>query len=248
MRQMIQAAVAAALTLTQAAPALADEADDAVASRDRTEADRQLDEGRQPAGVLRFAGVKPGDVIADFMAGGGYYSVLLAELAGPKGVVYAINPVGFHPAKEWAARSKAYPTIRTMPVPPEAMALAPGSVDIIFAHLTFHDLYWESQQYAFPRLDVPAVLGNWFSAVRPGGHVVIIDHVGPAGDPREVTDKLHRIAPENVVSAMQAAGFVLVDQSDMLRRNTDDLTLNVFDAMVRGKTDRIMIKFQRPAL
>lgn len=246
MRHMIKAVALAGLALAQAGPALADKADDAVASRDRTEGDRKLDESRHPAEVLRFTGVKPGDVIADFMAGGGYYSALLADLAGPNGTVYAINPVRFHPAREWAERSKLYPTIRTMPVPPEAMQLAPGSVDMIFAHLTFHDLYWESEQYAFPRLDVPSVLANWYAAVRPGGHVVIIDHVGPAGDPREVTDKLHRIAPETVVSAMQAAGFVLVDQSDMLRRSTDDLSRNVFDDAVRGKTDRIVMKFQRP--
>lgn len=247
MRHLIRLAAATALMLWQAGPALADRADDAVASPHRLPADRALDDGRQPAEVLRFAGVRQGDVVADFMAGGGYYSALLAEMAGPKGLIYAINPVSFHPAKDWAERSERYTTIRTMPVRPEAMLLAPGSVDMIFAHLTFHDLYWESEKYAFPRLDVPAMLGNWFAAIRPGGHVVIVDHVGPAGDPREVTGKLHRIAPETVVAAMQAAGFVLVDQSDMLRRSTDDLSKSVFDEAVRGQTDRLVMKFQRPA-
>ena len=95
----------AALLAVQAAPALADRADDAVASPKRTDADRALDAGRYPAEVLRFAGLKPGDVVADFMAGGGYYSALLAELVGPRGMVYAINPVSFHPAKEWAQRA-----------------------------------------------------------------------------------------------------------------------------------------------
>lgn len=246
MRHLIRVAAATALMLGQAGPALADRADDAVASPHRLPADRALDDSRQPAGVLRFAGVRQGDVVADFMAGGGYYSSLLAEMAGPNGIVYAVNPVSFHPKTEWTERSTRYATIRTMPVRPEAMLLAPGSVDMIFAHLTFHDLYWESEQYAFPRLDVPAVLSNWFAAVRPGGHVVIVDHVGPAGDPREVTGKLHRIAPETVVAAMETAGFVLVGQSDMLRRNTDDLAKSVFDEAVRGKTDRLVMKFQRP--
>ena len=246
MAKVFLGAALAAMLAVQAAPTLADKTDDAVASNKRTDADRALDEGRHPVEVLRFAGLKPGDVVADFMAGGGYYSALLAELVGPRGTVYAINPVSFHPAKEWAQRATAYSNIRTMPVAPDAMLLAPGSVDMVFAHLTFHDLYWESEQYAFPRLDVDYVLANWFAAVRPGGHVLIVDHVGPEGDPREVTDRLHRIAPATIVTAMERAGFVLVGQSDMLRRNTDDLSKNVFDAAVRGKTDRIVMKFQRP--
>ena len=237
----------AALLAVQAAPVLADRADDAVASPKRTDADRALDAGRYPADVLRFAEVKPGDVVADFMAGGGYYSALLAELVGPRGMVYAFNPVSFHPAEEWTQRAAAYRNIRTMPVRPDAMLLAPGSVDMVFAHLTFHDLYWESEQYAFPRLDVEFVLANWFAAVRPGGHVLIVDHVGPDGDPREVTDRLHRIAPATIVKGMERAGFKLVGQSDMLRRNTDDLSKSVFDPAVRGNTDRVVMKFQRPA-
>lgn len=247
MARMIRGAALAVMLAVQAVPALADRAEDAVASNKRTEADRGLDEGRHPVEVLRFADVKPGEVVADFMAGGGYYSALLAELVGPRGTVYAINPVSFHPAKDWAQRATVYNNIRTMTVAPDAMLLAPGSVDMMFAHLTFHDLYWESAQYAFPRLDVDFVLANWFAAVRPGGHVLIVDHVGPEGDPREVTERLHRIAPATIVTAMERAGFVLEEQSDMLRRSTDDLSKNVFDAAVRGKTDRIVMKFQQTA-
>ncbi|HSM53870.1 MAG TPA: methyltransferase domain-containing protein [Erythrobacter sp.] len=235
-----------ALALAQAAPAWADEVDDALAAKSRSEADRALDEGRHPADVLRFAGVAPGNTVADFMAGGGYYSALLADLVGRKGAVYAINPTRFYNAEEWAQRVAAHGNIRTMAVDPRAMLLAPGSVDMIFTHLNFHDLYWESERFGFPRLDVEGVLANWFAAVKPGGHVIVIDHVGPAGDPREVTEAVHRIAPENVVAAMTQAGFVLEAQSDVLRRSNDDLSKNVFDESVRGKTDRFMMKFQKP--
>lgn len=237
-----------AIALVQAAPAWADPIDDALAAAGRSAADRALDEGRQPAEVLRFAEAKPGDVVADFMAGGGYYSALLADLVGRKGAVYAINPKGFHPAKEWEARLASHANLRPMPVDPRAMVLAPGSVDMIFTHLTFHDLYWESEQYAFPRLDVELMLANWFAAVKPGGSVVVIDHVGPGGDPRAVTGELHRIAPETVVAAMTRAGFVLQAQSDVLRRSNDDLAKNVFDPSVRGKTDRFMMRFHKPDL
>ncbi|QIG54448.1 class I SAM-dependent methyltransferase [Altererythrobacter sp. BO-6] len=243
MMRKLFSVTALALAILPTAPAWADEVDDAIASASRTEADRALDAGRMPAEVLRFSAVEPGDTIVDFMAGGGYYSALLADLTGKKGMVYAINPVRFHPANEWEGRLAAHSNIRPMAVDPRAMVLAPGSVDMIFAHLTFHDLYWESEQYAFPRLDVDAMLANWFAAVKPGGEVIIVDHVGPTGDPREVTDKLHRIAPQTVIAAMGSAGFELAGQSDVLRRSDDDLSKNVFDEAVRGKTDRFVMKF-----
>lgn len=237
----------ASAAMVSAAPVWADTADDAVAAETRTDEDRALDESRQPAGVLRFASPAEGDIVADFMSGGGYYAAMLADMVGPRGAVYAVNPVGFHNAEAWEARSAAHRNIRTMPVNPRQMMLAPGSVDMIFTHLVFHDLYWESERFQFPRLDEEAVLANWFAAVKPGGHVVVVDHVGPSGDTREVTANLHRIDPATVVNAMETAGFVLVDQSDMLRRSDDDMTKNVFDESVRGKTDRFMMKFQKPA-
>lgn len=239
------AAVAATL-LAQASPAMADRVGDAVEAPDRAAADVALDDSRQPGAVLRFAAPQPGDVVADFMAGSGYYTALLAKLVAPHGMVYAINPTGFHDPDVWQARLEAQGNVRVMPVAPEAMLLAPASVDMIFTHLVFHDLYWESERFNFPRLDEKRVLANWFAALRPGGHVIVVDHVGPPGDPREVTERLHRIAPGTVVAAMRAAGFEMVGQSDALRRSDDDVGTNVFDESVRGKTDRFIMKFRKP--
>jgi predicted methyltransferase len=94
---------------------------------------------------------------------------------------------------------------------------------------------------------VPKVLASWFTELKPGGHVVIVDHAAnPGGDPREVADKLHRIDPERVKADMAAAGFVLEGESSVLRRSEDDRTKLVFDPSVRGKTDRFILKFRRP--
>ena len=218
-----------------------------VASPSRSAEDRAMDEGRMPAEVLAFTGIKRGDTVADFMAGGGYYTALLADMVGPKGTVYAINPGSFHRADVWEKRLAADRNIRTMVSDARAMQLAPDSVDAIFAHLVFHDLYFESERFKFPRLDVDFMVANWFAAVKPGGTVTIVDHVGPAGDTREIVSKVHRIDPQIVIRDMTKAGFKLVDQSDMLRRSDDDIDKSVFDESVRGKTDRFVMKFQKPA-
>ncbi|GAA4045625.1 class I SAM-dependent methyltransferase [Parerythrobacter jejuensis] len=247
MKGILSIAVMVGLATGSPLVAQTQEADAAVASESRTEADRALDESRQPADVLRFAGIREGDRVADFMAGGGYYTALIADIVGKDGLVYAINPTGFHDAAAWKQRMAAHSNIRPIVTEPRGMQLAPQSVDTIFTHLVFHDLYWESERFNFPRLDEKFMLANFFAAVKSGGTVIVIDHTGPAGDTRKVTADLHRIAPATVVSAMQEAGFRLIDQSDMLQRTNDDQSKNVFDESVRGKTDRFILKFQKPA-
>lgn len=212
----------------------------------RSEKHRAQDESRMPAEILAFTAVKKGDVVVDFIAGSGYYSELFARAVGPKGTVYALNPDIFHDPKDFEAIAPRHSNMRIMVVPANAMQLAPASVDTLFAHLNYHDVYWQSEKYKFPRIDVPVFLANWFSAVRPGGQVVIVDHAGPAGDPREVVEKLHRIDPEQVKADMAAAGFVLEAESNVLRRSEDKHDKSVFDPAVRGKTDRFVLKFRRP--
>ena len=246
-RRLIPLALLSAALL--AAPLLAKPADYTPMLADPLRSDdmRKLDEGRLPAQVLDFAGVKKGQTVLDFFAGSGYYSLLLARAVGPKGAVYATNIAGENDDKAWAPFVGKIPQLHVMVMPIPAMQFGPRSLDLIFTNLNYHDLYWESDKYKFPRVDVAPVLAGWFTAVKPGGHVVIIDHAAnPGGDPREVTERLHRIDPQRVKADMLAAGFVLEAESTVLRRSEDDHSKLVFDPAVRGKTDRFMLKFRRP--
>ena len=188
----------------------------------RNEDMRKLDEGRMPAAVL-------------------------ARAVGPKGKVFAANPPGEHNPKAWEPLAGKVPQLHVMVAEIPQMQFAPRSLDVIFTNLNYHDLYWESEKYHFPRVEVPTVLAAWFTQLKPGGQVVIIDHAGSAGgDPREVADRLHRIDPERVKADMTAAGFVFESASNLLRRSEDDHSKLVFDPAVRGKTDRFILKFRRP--
>ncbi len=229
-------------------PLLAKPADYAqvVADPARAAASRALDEGRMPAGVLDFAGIKRGDTVADFQAGGGYYTELLSRVTGPMGRVYAMTQPNFYKAEDWSKLTANHPNVLPLVARGDMLQLAPRSVDVIFAHLVYHDLYWTSEKYQHPRVDVPVVLAGWFSAVKPGGHVIIADHAGPAGDPRDVVEKFHRIDPAQVKVDMAAAGFILEGESNLLQRSDDLHDKNVFDPAIRGKTDRFLLKFKRP--
>jgi predicted methyltransferase len=218
----------------------------ALADPTRESDNRALDAGRMPAQVLAFAQLRRGDVVGDWGAGGGYYSELLADAVGPAGTVYAIGIAANYDAKPWRPILAHHANIRPLFVPGEAQVLAPGSLDVIFAHLEYHDLYWSSAKYHYPVRDVDAVLRNWFAALRPGGRVIVIDHVGLPGDPRESAGKYHRIDPARVRADFARAGFVLDGESAVLHREDDPHDVIVFDPAVRGHTDRFAMRFVKP--
>src|ERR1700754_335258 len=59
-----------------------------IAAPDRSDADRQTDQRRDPVKLLSFTGVKPGMTVLDMGAGGGYSTELMARSVGPSGKVY----------------------------------------------------------------------------------------------------------------------------------------------------------------
>ncbi|MFM5929444.1 MAG: class I SAM-dependent methyltransferase [Novosphingobium sp.] len=217
-----------------------------VADPGRSDAQKKLDDLRQPAIVLDFAGVKKGQVVADLYAGGGYFTMLLSPVVGPKGKVIAVNPTSFHKQESWDKVKARFANIDTFVAPADALHLPAASVNTIFTHLVWHDLYWVDEKFQHPKLDVDAELASWYKALKKGGTVIVVDHVGPKGDPREVVDRLHRIDPEQVKADMKKAGFKLVAESQALRNPQDDHQLNVFDKAIRGRTDRFMLKFRKP--
>src|SRR5271154_5590052 len=78
-----------------------------LAAPDRSDADRQADQRRDPAPFLAFAGAKPGMKVLDMGAGGGYSTELMARAVGPNGVVYGQNAPEFaRPQAALDARTK----------------------------------------------------------------------------------------------------------------------------------------------
>ena len=61
----------------------------------RSEEDKSRDEGRKPAEVLAFLGVRPGMTTMDVMASGGWYTEVLSVAVGSEGTVYAHNLPSF---------------------------------------------------------------------------------------------------------------------------------------------------------
>ena len=233
----------------RAAAVVPDYVTSAIADPARPPAQVARDAQRQPAEVLAFAGVRPGDRVADFMSGGAYFTRLFSRIVGNSGHVYAFLPEEQlkNCAPEETAGTRAvehdgsYANVSVITAP-VARFRPPEPVDLIWASLSFHDLY---DSFMGPA-DVPQVTQALFDALKPGGELLVIDHVAQAGSEVRDTETLHRIDPEVIIRRAKAAGFRLEAHSDVLRNPHDTHQLRVFDAAVRGQTDQVILKFRKP--
>lgn len=223
----------------------------AVSQSSRPDAARQLDEGRMPVETLDFLGLAPGMDAADLIPGEGYWTEIMAHAVGPNGSVTALQPEQFYAGEKeaaaWAAMNARAGGVELVRYPFEAFTYRANSFDFAIMNLNYHDLYWTSEKYNVPLTDPDKYLAALYSAMKPGGIVGIIDHVGEGSDTRALVDKTHRIDPAVVRSDFERAGFVLEASSDILANPEDNHEVSVFDPSIRGKTDRFVFRFRKPA-
>jgi predicted methyltransferase len=221
----------------------------AVADANRPETDKERDANRKPAETLAFAGVRPGDRVAELLPGAGYFTRLFSKIVGAGGHVYALvpapSPTAPADALDRAARVKAiaadphYSNVSVV-VEPFSQLKAPEPVDLVWTSQNYHDIH------NFPGVDVGVFNQLVFDALKPGGTYLVLDHAAEPGSGARDTSTLHRIDAETVKKEVLAAGFVFVGGSDLLRQADDPHTVKVFDPSVRGKTDQFILKFRKP--
>lgn len=208
-------------------------------------ADAMTDPAMKREDVIAFIGVKPGDKVADIVAG--RFVRAFSAAVGPNGKLYAVMPaevVKAHPevvGMLQAGASAPGSNIVVMTPPVNAMAL-PGGLDAVFIRQNYHDLY---DTFMGPA-DVPGFNRQVFAALKPGGVYVILDHAAAAGAPMSVTETLHRIDIAQVKKDVLAAGFKLDGESKAVANPADDHTKMVFDPAIRGKTDQFLLRFKKP--
>jgi predicted methyltransferase len=240
-RHLAAAALAAAILV----PGLARAQDYAaiVAAPDRSEADRQTDQRRQPEKMLTFAGVKSGMKVLDMEANAGYSTELFARAVGPTGVVYAQDPQAIierfvkdkfdNRAKSEAMKNVVH-VIRDFedPIPPEA-----SNLDMITFFFAYHDV-------TYMQVDRAKMNAKMFAALKPGGLLIIADHSAKPGEGITVANTLHRIEETTLKQEIEAAGFKLVAEGDFLRHPEDPRDAKVFRPAV--PVDEFVLKYQKP--
>ena len=214
----------------------------AVADPGRPAADTARDADRKPAEMLAFAGGKPGDTVLEVLPGGGYFTRLISKTVGSTGHVYAGAPAGkMQEAASAIAGDPAYANVSVVGLDAAALTALPP-LDLIWTSQNYHDLHLTRVHQ-----DVAAIDSLWFSRLKPGGTLIVIDHAALPGAPVTATaDALHRIDPAAALGEIKGAGFVLDGESQALRNPADPRTAIVFDPSIRGHTDQFAYRFKKP--
>lgn len=214
---------------------------EALAAPERSAEHKERDTNTKPIDVLEFLGVEEGMTVLDVVSGGGYWTGVLSPAVGPSGKVYRHNPA-FFVSREGFLEQERELVERLGNVEPVHGDLAESGleneVDVAITSNNFHDQYNRGGLEAGK-----AFLEDIFAALKPGGVLGLIDHEGIAG---QNNAELHRVDPAGAKQALEAAGFVVEAESDLLANPDDPKTVGVRDPSVAGKTQKILIRARKP--
>ena len=181
--------------------------------------------------------------IAELMAGGGWYTEVLARVVGPAGRVIAQNSALSDERYGSLLRerlAKLEPGNVALSVQElDALELSPSSLDAVFLVQFYHDTYWMG-------VDRPAMNRAVFDALKTGGVYLVIDHAAEPGSGARDVESLHRVDERLVLDEVLAAGFSLAAKSELLRNEADSRKRSVFARAIRGYSDRFVLKFVKP--
>ncbi len=197
----------------------------------RPAGERERDAGSKPLEVYAFFGVEEGMSVVDLAPGGGYNTFLLGKLVGDSGTVMAgpDRRGSLQERLDASGDSMANVTVMT-----DMGGLEAGSIDVIVTVRNVHD--FENAGRA------GGIYTGALAALKPGGIFGVVD----ARTPNEGFDEsTHRINEQMVIDHITAAGFELVESSDLLANPDDDFG-NYEGMGSRVEIDRMVLKFRKP--
>jgi len=154
--------------------------------------------------MLKALEVKPGQTVCDMGCGNGFYTLQLARLVGPRGLVYAVDiqpemlQMLAHNAAE-AGLTNIRPVLGT-PIDPR---LPVAAIDMMLCVDVYHE-------FSHPE----AMLAKIRESLAPNGQLVLVEF---RGEDAEVPIKpLHKMTKQQVRTELEPAGFEMVREFDRL--------------------------------
>ena len=214
----------------------------------RTDADRARDTNRQPMEVLTFVNLKDDMQVLELLPGrSGWYTKILGPVLEEKGKLYL--SIGTNSVSEMIADQPGFSTTEVIPfdgigqsTTEERRATVPEfsfgvrKLDMVLTFRNVHNFD------AAGRANLNAAV---FEALNKGGRYVVVDHTRRHMQP-DSAEVWRRIDPVQVIMEVQAAGFKLVDYSDLHYKLDDELRYEVGRKSVTGNTDRFTLLFEKP--
>ena len=214
----------------------------ALAAPARAAENKARDAARKPIESVQFLGIKTGQTTLDMVAAGGWFTEVLSAAVGPTGKVYSQNPPFLVQADAEKALHDRLGNVQAVHGP-LGETVAAGSVDAAVTAMNLHDIYNGYADQAGGEEQAVGFLKAIYAALKPGGVLGVIDHVGVAGQDNAA---LHRMLPEQARDALTKAGFTIEAESPLLANAADDHTKGVFDPSIMGRTDQFMFRARKP--
>lgn len=227
--------LALSLACLAATAAVAPDFMDRLTADSRPAEDRARDGARRPAQVMELLGVDAGMTAVDVGAGGGWYTRVLSAAVGPQGrVISQFGPRALQRNNGQQQRELAASLGNTEASFEDLGDLDAGIADVAVTALNMH--------HGNADRNVP-YLRNVMRVLKPGGRAAIIDHIGSPGMDN---GPLHRMLIDDARAWIEAAGFEIVVESEILRTRADDHRLAVNDPSLGRNSDRFLFIVRKP--
>jgi len=154
--------------------------------------------------MLKALNVKRGQTVCDMGCGNGFYTLQLARLVGPKGLVYAVDiqpemlQMLAHNAAQ-AGLTNIRPVLGT-PIDPR---LPVAAIDMMLCVDVYHE-------FSHPE----AMLAKIRESLAPDGELVLVEFRGE--DPAVPIKPLHKMTKQQVRMELEPAGFEMVQEFERL--------------------------------
>ena len=154
--------------------------------------------------MLDALGVRPGATVCDMGAGNGFYTLELARMVGPEGLVYAVDiqPEMLRMLSRRAAQ-EGLENIRLVLGSPIDPRLPVGEIDLVLCVDVYHE-------FSHPE----AMLARIRDSLSDDGKLVLVEFRGE--DPAVPIKPLHKMTKAQVRSELEPAGFRVASEFDRL--------------------------------
>jgi ubiquinone/menaquinone biosynthesis C-methylase UbiE len=161
------------------------------------------DAWQRPEQIMDHLGIAEGSVVADLGAGGGWFTIRLADRVGPNGRVYAedIQPEMIGAINRRVEREglKNVQTVLGRADDPQL----PAPVDVVLIVQTYYEFD-----------DPQTLLRKLRESLKPGGRIGVVEFTKNGYGPGPLMED--RVDPEQVIREAEAAGLRLKSRGDFL--------------------------------
>jgi len=209
----------------------------------RTDAEKARDRNRNPIRILDFFGLEEDMKVVEIIPAGGWYTKILGPVLRDKGELYLAQPDRYYGRTNDMLKLAGLDRVKKLSwgeENPEIRGM-PGiwdmkDADMVLTFRNYHNFSAEARA---------GLNKSSYAALKPGGLYGVIDHTRRHME-SDTSENGRRVDPVLAIKEIQAAGFELVDYSNLLFKADDELRYEVGRKSVSGNTDRFALLFRKP--